>query len=33
MDDIYEQKQLSDEIATAISNPIGYDSNIDEVSS
>jgi len=32
MDDIAEQQQLSGEITNAISNPIGFDSNIDEVS-
>jgi hypothetical protein len=31
MDDIAEQQQLSGEITNAISNPIGFDSNVDEV--
>ncbi len=33
MDDIAEQRQLADEISTAISNPVGFDQNIDEVCS
>jgi len=32
MDDLAEHQQLADEITTAISNPVGFDSNIDEVS-
>jgi len=31
MDDISEQQQLAGEISTAISNPVGFDQNIDEV--
>ena len=30
MDDIAEQQQLADEISTAISNPVGFDQNVDE---
>lgn len=30
MDDIAEQQQLAGEISTAISNPVGFDQNIDE---
>ncbi len=31
MDDISEQQQLADEITTAISNPVGFNQDIDEV--
>lgn len=31
MDDISEQQQLADEITTAISNPVGFDQDVDEV--
>ena len=31
MDDISEQQQLANEITTAISNPVGFDQDIDEV--
>lgn len=33
MDDIAEQQQIAGEISNAISNPVGFDSNIDEVNS
>jgi charged multivesicular body protein 4A/B len=32
MDDIAEQQQLAGEISSAISNPVGFDQDIDEVS-
>ena len=31
MDDIAEQQQLAGEISTAISNPVGFDQDVDEV--
>lgn len=31
MDDIAEQQQIAGEITNAISNPIGFDQNVDEV--
>lgn len=31
MDDIAEQQQLAGEITNAISNPIGFDNEVDEV--
>lgn len=33
MDDIAEQQQIAGEISNAISNPVGFDSNIDDVNS
>ncbi len=32
MDDISEQRQLADEINSAISNPVGFEQDVDEVS-
>jgi hypothetical protein len=31
MDDIAEQQQLAGEITAAISNPVGFDNDVDEV--
>lgn len=31
MDDISEQQQLAGEITNAISNPVGFDNDVDEV--
>jgi hypothetical protein len=31
MDDIAEQQQLAGEITSAISNPVGFDNDVDEV--
>ena len=31
MDDIVEQLQLAGELSTAISNPVGFDQDVDEV--
>ena len=32
MDDIHEQQEIANEISEAISNPVGFNTDVDEVS-